>query len=102
MTVIFNFYDIYSMKEKLLTSLKAKAMVVRSKYADDPVYFWEKSTRVKNITHREDAYILVNMFDPINQAELRNLLNEEEKSEFWKHFYPHIREQCNQQKPQPK
>ena len=82
-------------EEILLASLKAKAMVVWGKYADDPVYFWEKSTRVKNITHREDAYILVNMFDPINQAELRNLLNEEEKSEFWKHFYPCISMQCN-------
>ena len=82
-------------EEILLASLKAKAMVVWGKYADDPVYFWEKSTRGKNITHREDAYILINMFDGFNQAELRNLLNEEEKSEFWKHFYPCISIQCN-------
>lgn len=82
-------------EEILLASLKAKAMVVWGKYADDPVYFWEKSARVNNITHREDAYILINMFDGFNQAELRNLLNEEEKSKFWKHFYPCISMQCN-------
>lgn len=56
------------------------------------MYLDEKYKKVMSVrdSDLEWAYYIINMFDSRNQEALRKLLDEKEKSEFWKHFYSHI------------
>ena len=77
-------------KQRLFYSLKGKCVKVWDKYRGSPwEYQAEKIARVALITSTEDAYILINMFDAFNQAELRGYLTEEEKSAFATCFTPY-------------
>ena len=77
-------------KQRLFYSLKEKCVKVWDKYRCSPwEYRAEKIARVALITSTEDAYILINMFDVFNQAELRGYLTEEEKSAFATCFTPY-------------
>ena len=82
----------------LMRSLKIKALYIRFTRYNCPLYLEEKYKKVTSVrdTDFEWAYYIINMFDENNQGLLWSTLNEEEKSEFWKHFYPYIRHQCQQ------
>lgn len=81
-----------------MRSLKIKALYIRFSRYNCHIYLDEKYKKVMSIrdTDFEGAYYIINMFDGNNQELLWSTLNEEEKSEFWKHFYPYIRHQCQQ------
>ena len=81
-----------------MRSLKIKALYIRFSRYNCHIYLDEKYKKVMSIrdTDFEWAYYIINMFDENNQGLLWDILNEEEKSEFWKHFYPYIRHQCQQ------
>lgn len=81
-----------------MRSLKIKALYIRFTRYNCHIYLDEKYNKVMTVrdTDFEGAYYIINLFDSNNQEALRKLLDEKEKSEFWKHFYPHIRTQCNQ------
>lgn len=80
-----------------MRSLKIKALYVWFSRYRCPLYLDEKYNKVMSVrdTDFEGAYYVINMFDSRNQAKLRELLDEKEKSEFCEHFYLHIRTQCN-------
>ena len=82
----------------LMRNLKIKALYIRFSRYNCPLYLEEKYKKVTSVrdTDFEWAYYIINMFDENNQGLLWDILNEEEKSEFWKHFYPYIRHQCQQ------
>lgn len=78
--------------EEMLDRLKEKCLFVWSKYKDNPGdYYQEKYDRVMAITHTEDAYILVNMFDIFNQLELYVNLDSDEKIYYHELFEPMLK-----------
>lgn len=66
------------MDKQMLEELKRACLQVWESYKDSPWdYYKEKVNYVKSITHPDDYYILINMFDLDNQRKLWDKLSPE-------------------------